>query len=191
MAQRRFTVQPPLALFWFNVYDVEPKWSQRCVWCWFDPYGVWLMMKMGSRPEGERHVRQSKSSPAIRISSGLYLLTSPTCQPTLSSEQTTTTRRPLSAQRSFHDYIRSQRGLVPDILHLYMPSPWIWKGVSATLQSGRYTLSYPRGRRIHSARRWSMSLLISAFFKWEANWSQDHDQCAVCRSCMVCFRGNC
>ena len=23
-------------------------------------------------------------------------------------------------------------------------SPWIWKGVSATLQSGRYTLSYPR-----------------------------------------------
>ena len=25
-------------------------------------------------------------------------------------------------------------------------SPWIWKGVSATLQSGRYTLSYPRGR---------------------------------------------
>ena len=45
--------------------------------------------------------------------------------------------------------------------------------------------------RIHSARRWSMSLLISAFFKWEANWSQDHDQCAVCRSCMVCFRRNC
>ena len=26
-----------------------------------------------------------------------------------------------------------------------MSSPWIWKGVSATLQSGRYTLSYPRG----------------------------------------------
>ena len=25
-------------------------------------------------------------------------------------------------------------------------SPWIWKGVSATLQSGRYTLSYSRGR---------------------------------------------
>ena len=25
-------------------------------------------------------------------------------------------------------------------------SPWIGKGVSATLQSGRYTLSYPRGR---------------------------------------------
>ena len=23
--------------------------------------------------------------------------------------------------------------------------PWIWKGVSATLQSGRYTFSYPRG----------------------------------------------
>ena len=25
-------------------------------------------------------------------------------------------------------------------------SPWIWKGVSATLQSGRYTLLYPRGQ---------------------------------------------
>ena len=25
-------------------------------------------------------------------------------------------------------------------------SPWIWKGVSATLPSGRYTLSYPRWR---------------------------------------------
>ena len=25
-------------------------------------------------------------------------------------------------------------------------TPWIWKGVSATLWSGRYTLSYPRGR---------------------------------------------
>ena len=27
-------------------------------------------------------------------------------------------------------------------------SSWIWKGVSATLQSGRYTPSYPRGRII-------------------------------------------
>ena len=27
-------------------------------------------------------------------------------------------------------------------------SPWIWKGVSATLKSGRYTLSYPRGRYV-------------------------------------------
>ena len=27
-----------------------------------------------------------------------------------------------------------------------MSSPWIWKGVSATLYNGRYTLSYPRGR---------------------------------------------
>ena len=25
-------------------------------------------------------------------------------------------------------------------------SPWIWKGLSTTLESGRYTLSYPRGR---------------------------------------------
>ena len=34
-------------------------------------------------------------------------------------------------------------------------SLWIWKGVSATLQSGRYTLSYPMGRyvtRIHELR---------------------------------------
>ena len=29
---------------------------------------------------------------------------------------------------------------------LYISSPWIWKGVSATWKSGRYTLSYPRGR---------------------------------------------
>ena len=28
-------------------------------------------------------------------------------------------------------------------------SPWIWKGVSATSQSGRYTLSYPRGRHMY------------------------------------------
>ena len=31
-----------------------------------------------------------------------------------------------------------------------MPSPWIWKGVSATLWSGRYTLSYPRGRIVYT-----------------------------------------
>ena len=29
---------------------------------------------------------------------------------------------------------------------LHISSPWIWKGASATLQSGRYTLSYLRGR---------------------------------------------
>ena len=29
--------------------------------------------------------------------------------------------------------------------------PWIWKGVSATWQSGRYALSYPRGRFVHVA----------------------------------------
>ena len=31
--------------------------------------------------------------------------------------------------------------------------PWIWKGVCATLQSGRYTLSYPRGRYIRRCTR--------------------------------------
>ena len=29
-------------------------------------------------------------------------------------------------------------------------APWIWKSVSATSQSGRYTLFYPRGRYIDS-----------------------------------------
>ena len=28
-------------------------------------------------------------------------------------------------------------------------SPWVWKGVSATSQSGRYTLSCPRGRFVY------------------------------------------
>ena len=33
-------------------------------------------------------------------------------------------------------------------------SLWIWKGVSATLQSGRYTLSYPRGRYVYLMWVW-------------------------------------
>ena len=33
--------------------------------------------------------------------------------------------------------------------HVIISSPWIWKGVYATLQSGRYTLPYPRGRFVH------------------------------------------
>ena len=32
------------------------------------------------------------------------------------------------------------------ICHLHHSSPWIWKGVSVTLQRGRCTLSYPEGR---------------------------------------------
>ena len=30
----------------------------------------------------------------------------------------------------------------------HISSPWLWKGVYATSQSGRYTLSYPMGRYI-------------------------------------------
>ena len=30
-----------------------------------------------------------------------------------------------------------------------MHTPWIWKGISVTWQSGRYTLLYPRGRTGH------------------------------------------
>ena len=33
-------------------------------------------------------------------------------------------------------------------------SPWIWKGVSATFQSGRYTLSCPRGRYLVICISW-------------------------------------
>ena len=33
---------------------------------------------------------------------------------------------------------------------LFIPFPWIWKVVSATLWSGKYTLSYPRGRYIYT-----------------------------------------
>ena len=36
-------------------------------------------------------------------------------------------------------------------------SPWIWKGVSATLQSGRYTLSYPTRRYIEYPLHWIYS----------------------------------
>ena len=34
------------------------------------------------------------------------------------------------------------------ITYKHTSSPWIWKGVSATSQSGRYTLSYPSGRHV-------------------------------------------
>ena len=36
-----------------------------------------------------------------------------------------------------------------DLLHINRP-PQIWKGVSATLQSGKYTLSYPRGLNVET-----------------------------------------
>ena len=38
-------------------------------------------------------------------------------------------------------------------VHIYTSS-WIWKGVTATLQSGRYTLSYPRWRHRYSVEIW-------------------------------------
>ena len=37
---------------------------------------------------------------------------------------------------------------VPFQMQVNKSSPWIWKGVSATLQSGRYTLSYPRRQNV-------------------------------------------
>ena len=58
-----------------------------------------------------------------------------------------------------------------------MSFPWIWKGVSATLQSGRYTLSYPRGRCGPSGavgnkplKRWNISVQTIAtkgFYQFE------------------------
>ena len=44
----------------------------------------------------------------------------------------------------------SNLGLYFAFLFWHISSPWIWKGVSATLWSGRYTLSYPRRRIICS-----------------------------------------
>ena len=40
------------------------------------------------------------------------------------------------------------KAVIAVYLRIYIDtsSPWIWKGVSATLQSGRYTLLYPMGR---------------------------------------------
>ena len=38
----------------------------------------------------------------------------------------------------------------------YLSSPRIWKGVSATLQSGKYTLSYTRGRYVIYPSFWSI-----------------------------------
>ena len=47
-------------------------------------------------------------------------------------------------------------------------SPWIWKGVSGALQSGRYTLSYPRGRYSLSwfAGRWQVTSLTRYSHWW-------------------------
>ena len=38
--------------------------------------------------------------------------------------------------------------IVKQVYNVYISTPWIRKGVSATLPSGRYTLSYPRGRYV-------------------------------------------
>ena len=45
----------------------------------------------------------------------------------------------------FHLYYEIDDHLKDDLQH-NISSLWIWKGVSATLKSGRYTRSYPRGR---------------------------------------------
>ena len=44
--------------------------------------------------------------------------------------------------------------LVLPVFSFHISSPWIWEGVglSATLQSGRYTLSYPRARFLNIYR---------------------------------------
>ena len=34
-------------------------------------------------------------------------------------------------------------------MYMYISTPWIWKSISATLESGRYTLSYRWGRYIN------------------------------------------
>ena len=46
-------------------------------------------------------------------------------------------------------------------------SPWIWKGVSATLSSGRYTLSYPRWRYVfccHIGYGQDFAFSVQSFF---------------------------
>ena len=45
-----------------------------------------------------------------------------------------------------------------------MSSPWIWKGVSATLQSGRYTLSYLRWRRRLNCAKYQLQI------HWMVSW---------------------
>ena len=50
-------------------------------------------------------------------------------------------------------------------------SPWIWKGVSATSWSGRYTLSYPRGRNVFTAGR-GFGISYHQTMRWRVGWTR-------------------
>ena len=61
-----------------------------------------------------------------------------------------------------------------EISVMYKSFTWIWNGVYATLQSGRYTLSYPR-KRIHLTHE---RLLIA----------EPHDETLTCiKKYLICF----
>ena len=56
-----------------------------------------------------------------------------------------------------------------DMIHTNISSPWIWKGVSATWQIGRYTLSYPR-RLLVIPSKLPLLLLLSYIGLGEFDW---------------------
>ena len=78
-----------------------------------------------------------------------------------------------------------------------MSSLWIWKGVSATLQSSKYTLSYPRRRCVsniytpfsHShALHYEMYMyIISPYIALNGVWLE-WQFLAVLFACVVCVR---
>ena len=80
---------------------------------------------------------------------------------------------------------------------IYISSLWIWKGVSATLQSGKYTLSYPRRRCVsnistpfsHShAFHYEMYMyIISAYIALNGVW-HEWQFLGVLFACVVCVR---
>ena len=46
-----------------------------------------------------------------------------------------------------------------------MSAPWIWKDVSATLYSGRYTLSYSRGRCVSHSSKHGIYIIFATHTK--------------------------
>ena len=71
-------------------------------------------------------------------------------------------------------YIGCENVITQECNHQWNPpltsSPWIWKGVSATSQSGRYTLAYPKGRYTLSLYSFSAALM----WEWiNPTWSYE------------------
>ena len=117
------------------------------------------------------------NSVSATLQSGRYTLKYPGGRIIADVTEKTSGDKRFSADKSLQ--IRQQSTLSCLIEASNISSPWIWNSVSATLQSGRYTLSYPKGRIIADVtEKTSGDKRFSNGYKWQNVWWWVQRTCA-------------